>query len=335
MENESISPEPPVVIETPALPDRIAAIAHHMAALEDLADPALRTDGWTPFARKLFLQVVAETGRVSTACEYASLSKQSAYALRARDALFAAGWDAACFLARTPLADRLYEQAVDGITDTITREDGKTITRHRVDSRLSIAVLNRLDRRCDRAAEAGSRHLGAVGQWDTFVAAIGADDCATAQAIIDAHTAAVESARLDSAKLSQPSQLRPGPDQEMEEEIPEPRIWWEMGRKEYRTSFPPPEGEQCHEQGEVGHRDYNRSLTAEEADLFLGLHLAEAAELRAADDVARKDYFDRLREDMLAMVKPAPDGTAGKPGSKQHRSGFRAPAKGVKSSRGP
>lgn len=44
-----------------------------------------RRDGWTPFARRLFLQVLSETGRVTLACEYAQLSKQSAYALRARD----------------------------------------------------------------------------------------------------------------------------------------------------------------------------------------------------------------------------------------------------------
>ena len=69
-----------------------------------------RRDGWTPFARRLFLEVLAETGRVSRACEYAQLTAQSAYALRARDRLFAASWDAACELARAPLADTLYKR---------------------------------------------------------------------------------------------------------------------------------------------------------------------------------------------------------------------------------
>lgn len=89
----------------------------------DLNTPG-RRDGWTPFARRLFLSVLAETGRVSRACNYAQLSPQSAYALRHRDVLFAAGWDAACALAREPLADALYEQAVDGVTETI-RRDGR------------------------------------------------------------------------------------------------------------------------------------------------------------------------------------------------------------------
>ena len=177
--------------------NRREAIAFHMAALEELADPAARSDGWTPFSRKLFLQVLAETGRVSTACEYCQLSKQSAYSLRARDPIFAAGWDAACELAWTPLADALYEQALDGLTDTITRDDGSTITRHRFDSRLSIAVLNRLDRRCDRAAERGSAHLRAAAQWDAFIGAVGTGDTDAATALLAPPNAAkVSQARV-------------------------------------------------------------------------------------------------------------------------------------------
>jgi len=33
-----------------------------MAALEELVDPAARIVGWTPFARRLFPQAVAESG---------------------------------------------------------------------------------------------------------------------------------------------------------------------------------------------------------------------------------------------------------------------------------
>jgi len=304
MNDKSDSPEPLDTDGNPTLPDRRAAIAHHMAALEELADPAARTDGWSPFARKLFLQVVAETGRVSTACQYAGLTKQSVYALRARDPLFAAGWDAACELSRTPLADSLYEQAVDGLTDTITREDGRTITRHRVDSRLSIAVLNRLDRRCDRAAEAGSRHLGAVGRWDEYVAAIGSDDAAAAEAILDAAQSPVPS-EVEGAKVSQPSQLRPDSDEAEEDpDIPDPRIWWDMTRKEYRTSFPPPEGDECHEHGAVGSRDYHRSLSPEELDLVTRNRLAEATEQRAAGEQERESYFASLRAELAEEDKP-------------------------------
>ena len=45
MKNEHESPQPHDVDEIPALPDRRATIAHRMAALDELADPAARTDG--------------------------------------------------------------------------------------------------------------------------------------------------------------------------------------------------------------------------------------------------------------------------------------------------
>jgi hypothetical protein len=99
----------------------------------DTAIVATRRDGWTPFARRLFLEVLGETGRVTLACEYAGLTKQSAYALRNRDPLFASGWDAACELARAPLADALYDQAIKGVTETITRDGQVVAERRRLD----------------------------------------------------------------------------------------------------------------------------------------------------------------------------------------------------------
>ncbi len=124
MDNESYEPEAldaSEITDTPVPSDAEGAIT------------ITRRDGWTPFARRLFLEVLAETGRVTLACEYARLTKQSAYALRARDPLFAAGWDAACELARAPLADALYEQAIEGVTDTITRNGEVVAERHRFD----------------------------------------------------------------------------------------------------------------------------------------------------------------------------------------------------------
>ena len=104
-------PDPSKLADSSELADRRDLIAHHMAALEDSIDPEGRSDGWTPAARMSFLRLVAEHGRVSHACQCIGLSKQSVYSLRARDPLFALGWDAACQLSRTPLADTLYEEA--------------------------------------------------------------------------------------------------------------------------------------------------------------------------------------------------------------------------------
>lgn len=270
MEHTDISPQPPFLLQTDVPQDRAAAIAHHIAALEGLAEP--RDEGWTPFCRKLFLSVLAETGRVTAACDTCRLSKQSAYALRTRDPIFAVGWDAACELARIPLADALYEQALDGITDTITRDDGHTITRHRHDGRLSIAVLNRLDRRCDRAAETGSAHLGAVAHWDEYMAAVGQDD---------SDAAALLAAGVP-AKLSQASQPAAPLGVEVE------RVWWDEKAEEWRTDFPAPPGFT----GFVADEDdaFQRELTpAELAIVQRSIDADDKAEME--DEEAGRDTF--------------------------------------------
>lgn len=134
---------------------------------------AARRDGWRPEARRTFLEVVAETGRITLACQCCRMSPQSAYALRARDPVFAASWDAACELARQPLADALYERALCGVTETISR-DGKVIAeRHRHDNRLSMAVLQRLDRRCERSWQCGARHMPLLANWEEWLERVG------------------------------------------------------------------------------------------------------------------------------------------------------------------
>ncbi|WP_294174638.1 hypothetical protein [uncultured Sphingomonas sp.] len=154
----SAAPEPERPPPEPAPDDvRRGQMRHHMHELERLSrelgeNRATRMGGWTPFNRRLFLDILADTGKVSHACECVDLSKQSAYALRARDPVFAAGWNAAAELARDALADSVLERALAGSTETITRNGEVVAERHRHDGRLAMAVLARLDRRCDRSA---------------------------------------------------------------------------------------------------------------------------------------------------------------------------------------
>jgi hypothetical protein len=181
MEHAQTSPEAALPVLTDEnLETLIDALRRDPEALAEVISRAGpdsgRSDGWTPFARRFFLQTLAETGRVTEACRWAQLSKQSAYALRARDPVFAAGWDAACEIARTQLADALFEKAIDGVTETIVKDGEIVAERHRFDSRLSIAVLHRLDKRCDRSIELGSEHLAVVRNWDEFLAHIGRCD---------------------------------------------------------------------------------------------------------------------------------------------------------------
>ncbi|MBA3729913.1 MAG: hypothetical protein H0W92_03775, partial [Sphingomonas sp.] len=110
-----------------------------------------RHDGWTPALRAAFLDMLAKSGVVTDACREVQRSSQAAYALRNRNPLFAAGWDAALSMARARLADELFHRAVHGTVDQVWKDGEVVAERHRHDNRLSIAVLNRLDSRCDRA----------------------------------------------------------------------------------------------------------------------------------------------------------------------------------------
>ena len=258
-----------------------------------------RRDGWTPFARRLFLEVLSETGRVTTACEFAQLTKQSAYALRARDSVFAAGWDAACELARAPLADALYERAVDGITDTITKDGEVVATRHRHDSRLSIAVLHRLDKRCDRSVELGSEHLAVVRNWEEFLTHIGRGEERSAEAL------------LQTAPHGQFGQLPLGENPTGEEDEPteidlSDRCWKDEDGV-WMTDFPPPEGFAGYQKCEWGNPGtlYERECTGEEIAILEADAAAARAAERAEEEQLRDDWFELLKAEAADGPQPS------------------------------
>lgn len=248
-----------------------------------------RRDGWTPFARRLFLEVLAETGRVSQAVEYCQLTKQSAYALRARDPLFAASWDAACELARAPLADALYEKALDGVTETITKDGEVVAERHRYDSRLSIAVLHRLDKRCDRAAEMGGRHLALVRHWDQWMTLVGRGEERGAQGL------------LDSAQHGQLGQLLLGeslqPEEPDEPDVELVNLWDRCWKTDdgWMTNFAPPPGFDGWEEGTWRDLKYERACTPEETEILEANEAAAAASEQSEDEAIRDEWFALLR----------------------------------------
>lgn len=283
-----------------------------VAAAEDIAGATgiARHDGWTPFARRLFLEVLADTGRVSLACEYTQRSRQSAYALRARDHLFAAGWDAAAELARAPLADSLYERALDGTTETITRNGEVVAERHRHDSRLSIAVLHRLDKRCDRAEERGSKHLAIAAHWNSWLELIGKGHEDAARQLLDP-------AAAETAQHCQHCQLSLGENPTAREDRVEDialgdRCWRDEDGL-WVTDFPPPPhfdgfsyGEWDDDEG-----DYERSCTAEEAALLDAHERAVHAADREDQGRLRDRWFDLIRIDLDSADSASPDGSQG------------------------
>jgi hypothetical protein len=140
----------------------------------DYRTDAPRVDGWTYERQATFLMALSETGLVSAACKTAEMSVASAYALRRepRRRGFALGWQAAHLLARDRLEDVLLEAAITGVASVTERAEGISV-RRTLNANLSMAVLNRLDKRAaalDDPAMAVARSIGAA--FEAFLALI-------------------------------------------------------------------------------------------------------------------------------------------------------------------
>ncbi|HEY0044598.1 MAG TPA: hypothetical protein VGB62_08620 [Allosphingosinicella sp.] len=141
-----------------ALPPRLAALLADMP-LEALAFTPVsvraRHDGWTPERQRGFILRLALAGCVSVAARAAGVTRKSAYRLRDRPGAesFAAAWDRAIRWGQDRTVDTALEKALVGERIPIVREGRCIGERWRVDNRLSLAVLNALDRRSTRLGD--------------------------------------------------------------------------------------------------------------------------------------------------------------------------------------
>jgi hypothetical protein len=248
----------------------------------------LRHDGWTPERKRLFLSRLAECGVIVEACEAAGMSARSAYNLRDRDPLFAAGWDAANVKARQPLADEAYSRARNGVVERIYKDGVVVAERHRYDNRLTMAVLARLDARIDRAEEKGAAHLAVAARWDEYLDALGEDRREDGMALLEPAPAPTPAAApAANARHRELRELHDGEEPEMDHPADVDRhiVWDEDGT--YWTDYPPPPGFDGEEQGAFRSRDYRRTLSpAEQAVVD-----ADAADYLARCAARRDAYF--------------------------------------------
>jgi hypothetical protein len=151
--------------------------------------------------------------------------------------------------------------------------------------RLSIAVLHRLDKRCDRAALLGSHHLALVRHWDQWLSLVGKGEDQAAQALIE------------SPLHSQLGQLPLGENPTPEDEgIDLSDRCWKDEDGIWMTDFPPPEGFDGYEGGTWGDSDYLRACTAEEVALLAADEATAEAGERAEDAELRDAWFALLSE---------------------------------------
>jgi hypothetical protein len=84
--------------------------------LPPLVPTRARADGWTFERQRTFLEALASSGSVTSACAAVGMSRESAYALRRRadGRAFAQAWDAARALAAEHLVDLAWDRATLG-----------------------------------------------------------------------------------------------------------------------------------------------------------------------------------------------------------------------------
>lgn len=115
---------------------------------EDTAPYPSRHDGWTPDRQAIFLRALASTHSVAQAARSAGMSRQSAYALRARlkGEPFDLAWQAALQCRFDALAEAALERAMHGVEVPHFYKGELVGTSRRYDERLTVALLAMRDR---------------------------------------------------------------------------------------------------------------------------------------------------------------------------------------------
>ena len=291
--------------DSPAEPlppaERPAMLTEHMPEIVEALVPlepenaftetrALRHDGWTPERKRLFLERLGECGVVLEASLAAGMSARAAYNLRDRDPLFAAGWEAACVIARPRLADEAWSRSMNGVVERIYRNGVIVAEKHRYDNRLTMAVLARLDSRVDRAEETGAPHLALVARWDDYLAALGEDRGDDARALLAPAAPAAPEPAADLRRIRGGHELHElHLRREAAMEVDRHKVWEEEDG--WWTDYPPPAGFDGEEEGEYGDDDYRRRLSPAEQAVIDSDEAAERAEERARAEAQRDSYF--------------------------------------------
>jgi hypothetical protein len=269
------------------LPDRVDPLNPQEPEDAFTETRRLRHDGWTPVKMQLFLQRLGECGVIVEACEAAKMSARSAYNLRDRDPLFAAGMEAARTMARGPLADEAHSRARNGVIERIYKDGLVVAERHRYDNRLTMSVLARLDARFDRAEERDAPHLRLTERWDDFLTALEEDRRDDGLALL-AGAPAQDAAAHSAAAAGCEVQEKRGDHElhELHDPDHDPHIVWD-DEDGWWTDYPPPAGFDGEEEGQYGDLRYRRSLSPEEQAVIDG----DEADARAVAEAQRAAYF--------------------------------------------
>ena len=195
------------------------------------------------------------------------------------------------------------------------REEGRTFAkRRRLDSRLGLAMLARLDQMVETRARAGEEMFAQIiaGDWPGFLSLFDIDpeniDAEGHSAALALWLAARDNRANPLATLwrgtaiaNEVAQFSATSDAEPEradEEGPTPEeqaahmtIWHDEETGEWRTNFPPPDDYVGIEEGAFGDEDYERTLDPAEEDAWESARAEAFAPLRRAGEAARRAFF--------------------------------------------
>lgn len=124
-----------------------------------------RSNGWTAYVQRAFIEALADTGSVKSACKRVGRATTGAYQLRRQPgaAEFAAAWDAALDHGVRQIEDAAIDRALNGTEETIHYHGEHVATRRRYNERLVMFILrSRLPQRYGDGTPPGQR--GAFGK---------------------------------------------------------------------------------------------------------------------------------------------------------------------------
>jgi len=278
----------PLVGQGSTAPDSLRAaielvLANPEAVAEILsrARPAgVRHDAWTGERMATFLEVLADTGLVTEGYRAAGMSRDSAYALRNRDPVFAAAWAAAQSRARPVVGDGLLERSITGTVEHYYRDGVLVGERRHYESWLGLAVLKRLDKQAEEHRADANLAARITDDWQAAIDALRSGGSAAVTPLLDG-----KADKADTPPIPFPPGIR--------------HCWKDQDSGAWMTNFPPPGGFEGHESGPWDDLDYyERVCTPEEADLLDAHEAAAETEDLAEAEKLRDDWFAEIRREL-------------------------------------
>ncbi|MCA0904572.1 hypothetical protein [Qipengyuania aquimaris] len=125
-----------------------------------------RSNGWKPHVQRAFIEALADTGSVASACRAVNRSTHGAYSLRRQPGAeeFAAAWEAALDFGMKRIEDVAMDRALNGVEVPVYSYGQLVGTRISYNDRLLMFMLR--NRAPERFAEGRAKAMNAIGKMD-------------------------------------------------------------------------------------------------------------------------------------------------------------------------